>query len=374
MKASINSVAKKAGVSTATVSRVLNDIDPFSKNTKDSVLAAVKELNYVPRGSGVKNSKSVSANGNGSGTLELIFCFDMEPERIQMGSDGIEVNKNGKVATDFFFSEDQRYESSFYRSISEGVIEEARKRGYKTITHSIDKTKLGDPALIQTLIEDGADGLLLAGEHPESISKFLQNCPIPVVLVDIIANEGPVEVTTDNIEGIIQAFEHLYSLGHRDIGFARASDIPEYRERYNAFAYKMAEMKLPIHDKWVYKGPNHILDVGKWAEDMLQNPDRPTAFLCTNDFAALGILRGAINAGLKVPEDLSIVGFDDIDSAQLVTPALTSVRVCKEEIGKVSVRELIMSLKRGTNPKEGPQCRMRISPTLIERESTAAIN
>jgi LacI family transcriptional regulator len=374
MKASINSVAKKAGVSTATVSRVLNDIGPFSKDTKKSVLAAIKELNYVPRGSGTKKNKSSNGNIKSSGTLALIFCFGLDPERIQMGADGLEVNRSGKVSPDLFLSEDQGYESSFYRSISKGVIEEARIHGFKTITLSIDKNNFVESALIQTLIEDGADGVLLAGEHPENIAELLKKCPIPVVMVDIIANEGSIEVTTDNIEGIILAFEHVYSLGHRDIGFAMTMDIPEYCERYNAFAYKMAETKLPINDQWVYKGQNHVLEVGKWTEEMLQNPDRPTAFLCTNDFAALGILRGAINAGLKVPEDLSIVGFDDIDTAQLVTPALTSVRVCKEEIGKVSVRELLMNLKNGTNPKEGPQCRMRISPTLIERKSTASIN
>lgn len=373
MKASINSVAKKAGVSTATVSRVLNNIGPISEDTKKAVLNAIRELNYVPRGAGIKNVKSSSTNSNESGTLELIFCFGLDPERIRVSDSGLEVNKNGLVSPDFFLNEDQRYESSFYRAISESVIDEARKHGYKTISHCVDKTRLGDPVLIQTLKEDGADGLLLAGEHPENVAQLLKKCPIPVVLVDIIANEGPIEVTTDNIEGIIQAFEHIYALGHRNIGFALSNDIPEYRERYNAFAYMMAGRQLPIQDQWVYRGPNHVLEVGKWAEEMLKNPDRPTAFLCTNDFAALGILRGAINSGLKVPEDLSIVGFDDIEPSRLVTPSLTSVRVQKEEIGRVSVRELLISMKNGIKSIGTPQCRMRISPVLIERESTGKV-
>jgi DNA-binding LacI/PurR family transcriptional regulator len=373
MKASINSVAKKAGVSTATVSRVLNDIGPFSKDTKKSVLAAIKELNYVPRGSGTKRGKSANGNIKSSGTLALIFCFGLDPEGIQMGAAGLEVNKNSQVSPDLFLSEDQRYESSFYRKISESVIDEARKNGYKIITHCIDKAKLNDPLLIKTLKEDGAEGLLMAGQHPENPAEFLKNCPIPVVLVDIIANEGPIEVTTDNLEGIRAAFDHIYSLGHRDIGFALGSDIPEYNERYNAFAYMMAEKQLDIKNNWVYRGANHVLEVGKWSEGLLKNPDRPTAFICTNDFAALGILRGAINSDVKVPEQLSIIGFDDIEPSQYVTPSLTTVRVQKEEIGRISVRELLIEIKQGQRSPKMPQCRMRISPALIERESTASV-
>lgn len=376
MKVSIDKIAKIAGVSTATVSRVINNNAPVGLDTRTAVLKAIKDNNYVPRGQRGKSEQSgyYIPNGNGNGTLELIFCFSSEGEDIKFNERGMEVSKSDEGYSNILINNELSYASSFYRSISEGITDEARKNCYKTVMHCIDKSQLGHRGLIDMLKEDGASGLLLAGEHPADIEKFIKNCPVPVVLVDIIANQGPMEITTDNFEGIAQAFDYLHSLGHRDIGFTIGNDIPEYNERYNAFAYKMVEKGLQINTNWIYRGSNRIIEVGEWAESIFRSGKYPTAFLNSNDFAALGVMRGAINAGLKIPENVSIIGFDDIESAQLMTPSLSTVRVPKEEIGRLSLRELLVSIKENGKPAYFPQCRLRVTPALIKRESVSYIS
>jgi len=190
----------------------------------------------------------------------------------------------------------------------------------------------------------------------------------------MMAGDGAVEVTTDNFEGISQSFEHVYSLGHRKIGFMVGDgSLPAYRERYLTFAYKMAEKGIKIREEWIYRGRNHVTDAAAWSMGFFGRKDLPTAFLCTNDYCALGLLRAAIKSGIKVPQDLSIIGFDDMETSNLVTPTLSSVSVPKAEIGRCAARELIVSLKDGKRPANAPQCRIRIMPKLMKRESTATV-
>ncbi|HCE45268.1 MAG TPA: hypothetical protein DET40_17145 [Lentisphaeria bacterium] len=372
MKPSIYDIAKMAGVSTATVSRVLNNTGQISAGARSAVLKAMRDADYVPRGSGgVKPKRGFGdLSGKDSRIIELVFCFSHGGELLRIDDRNIEVEEVDELPPEEFVSND----SSFYRPISEGAIDEARRFGYKTIMHCIRKDSLNDPAFMQSLYDDNICGLLLAGEQPDGLSEFLRNFKLPVVLVDMMAGNGAVEVTSDNMEGISQAFEHLYALGHRKTGFMLGDEsLPAYRERYLSFAYKMAEKGLKTREDWIYRGSNHVVDSVQWGQKLFRKKDIPTAFLCTNDYCALGLLRAAMNSGIKVPKDLSIVGFDDIETSNLVTPPLTTVNVPKTEIGRCSARELIVSLKNGKRPLGSPQCRLRLSPTLVKRESTAAV-
>ncbi|OGV37132.1 MAG: hypothetical protein A2X48_04795 [Lentisphaerae bacterium GWF2_49_21] len=371
MKKSIYDIAKMAGVSTATVSRVMNNTDQISEATRTSVLKAIRDANYVPRGSGNARTrrKSPDSFGNSGGTFELLFCFSHGGERLHVDESKIEVQEFKHIPPEEFVSG-----SSFYRPISDGAIDEARKFGFKTIMHCIRKDALNSAELIQSLYDDKISGLLLAGEQPDGLAEFLKNFKLPVILVDMMAGNGAVEVTTDNLEGISQAFEHVYSLGHRKIGFMIGDDsVPAYRERHLSFVYKMAEKGLKVKEEWVYRGTNHITDAAEWGMKFFKRRDLPTAFLCTNDYCALGLLRAAFKNGVRIPEDLSIVGFDDMETSSLVTPTLTTVNVAKSEIGRFSARELIVSLKNGRRPSNAPQCRVHLKPSLVKRESTAAV-
>ena len=370
MKKSIYDIARMAGVSTATVSRVMNNTSQISEATRNTVLKAIRDANYVPRGSGSAKTRKANQDvvGGRGGSIELLFCFSHGGEKLRVDDRKIEVQEFEYIPPEEFVSAS----SSFYRPISDGAIDEARKFGFKTIMHCIRKDSLNNPKLMQSLYDDRISGLLLAGEHPDGLSDFLKNFKLPVVLVDIMAGNGAVEVTSDNLDGISQAFEHVYSLGHRKIGFMVGDEkLPAYRERYLSFIYKMGEKGLKVRDEWVYRGTNHITDTAEWGMKFFRRKDLPTAFLSTNDYCALGLLRAAVKSGIKVPEDLSIVGFDDMETSSLVTPTLTSVNVPKAEIGRFSARELLVSLRNGKRPSNSPQCRIRIRPVLVKRESTA---
>ncbi|HBC85394.1 MAG TPA: hypothetical protein DCZ94_00415 [Lentisphaeria bacterium] len=370
MKHSINDIAKMAGCSTATVSRVLNNIGQISDETRKSVMKAVKSVNYVPRGLNGKKTKAPPVSKKDGKLIELVFCFRDIVEKISMGAENLDVTKITPVPIDPEVDNQLRYGSSFYRMLSEGVIEEARRCGYKTIVRCIRKENLNNLEFINSLYEDDISGLILAGLYPDSLSEFIKSCRIPMVLADLMSGAGPVEITTDNLEGISLAFDHLYSLGHRKIGFIRSDDNPAYRERYKAFVYKTAEKGLEVKGEWTYTGENNVLAVSEWCAKVLKSGKRPSAFICSNDYGALGVVRSASECGIKIPSQLSIVGFDDVDAASLVTPPLTTIRVPQYEIGRRAVKELMITLGNGAS-YSGFQCRMRLLPLLVKRESTA---
>src|SRR4029078_6241719 len=130
-------------------------------------------------------------------------------------------------------------------------------------------------------------------------------------------------VTFDNLDGISKAFDHLYALGHRRIGcVAGPQEIVASRERCTAFCYKMAEKNLPVNAAWLYAGEQHIAPTQQWALKVLEK-NRPTAFICANDWMAIGVMKAAQQLGVSVPDELSVVGFDDVDAASFITPSLT---------------------------------------------------
>jgi DNA-binding LacI/PurR family transcriptional regulator len=372
MKHSIIDISKMAGCSTATVSRVLNNIGQISKETRASVMKAVEAVNYVPRGSHARKSKSVSSMNSGKGVriIELVFCFREIMEYLSLGDYSLSVRKSDPLANSSEMDNQLRHGSSFYRMLSEGVMDEARRCGFKTIVRCIKKENLNNLDFISSLHDDKISGLILSGVHTEALSGFISSCKIPMVLADQMAGAGPVEITTDNLEGISLAFDHIYSLGHRKIGFIRGDDNPAYHERYVSFVYKMAEKLLRVRKEWIYYGENHVLPTAEWCSKILKGPERPTAFICSNDYGALGVIRAASDAGIRMPSQLSVIGFDDIETSALVTPPLTTIRVPQYEIGRRAVKELLITLGNG-NSEPGFQCRMRLSPKLVIRESTA---
>ncbi len=368
MKHSIIDIAKMAGCSTATVSRVLNNIGQVSDETRKAVMKAVKSAKYVPRG--MNGRRKSSRESTDVRTIELVFCFDEIFEKISMGGESLDVSKITPVPIDYSKGNQLSYGSSFYRMISEGVAEEARRCGYRTIVRCVKKENLNNLDFLSSLYDDNVLGLVLSGVYPSGLTEFIRSCRIPMVLADLMAGTGPVEITTDNLEGISLAFDHVYSLGHRNIGFIRGAANPAYLERYRSFVYKMSEKKLIVDNEWIYEGENHVLDVSRWCSGVLRSARRPTAFICSNDYGALGVIRAASECGIKIPDQLSIVGFDDVDAASLVTPPLTTVRVPQYEIGRRAVKELLTTLNNGSSVS-GFQCRMRLLPLLVKRESTA---
>ncbi len=367
----VNDIGRLAGCSITTVSRVLNNTGPVSERSRQAVLKAVRDTDfYISRARKGGRRTPKRANHN---VVDIIQHRHSPIEPVSAQGGELRV---GPLTPPWGGDSDSGSfgaDNSFHRGIVDGAIEELGRWGYRA--HIRSNTDLLEPALLAELNAAPSGGLLLVGEPSKDLGQFVRNCRHPLVLVDVMGSNEADVVTTDNLEGMSEAFRHLYDLGHRKIGFvgARERFTGRVDERYVAYKLNMVERGLALREDWIYHGHDHITEVAEGVGEMLERSDRPSALLCQNDCCALGVMRAASRRGISVPSQLSVVGFDDVDSASLVTPPLSTVRVPVREMGRQAVRQLIVYLKGGRVVR-GRGCRIRLIPELVLRESTAPCN
>jgi len=357
-----------AGCSIATVSRVLNNSGAVSAQKREAILKAIRETEfYTSRAR--RGGRRVQSKKENTGVIEIVLHRHSPVERLSMRHGELRVGplvptkENGPSPRSFELN-------SFHRNIVDGAIEELSRWGFRAQIRM--NSNLLDSALLADINGPDRSGVLLIGEYSNDLSQFVRHCMHPLVLVDIIGKGQPDVVTTDNFEGIREAFDHLYALGHRKIGFVgRRDEIIALAERYTAYKLKMTEYGLAIQPEWVYEGYDHIERTAAAVSEMLKHPDRPSALMCSNDCYALGVVRAASALNISIPGELSVMGFDDVDFASLITPPLSTVRVPVQEMGRQAVRQLMIQMKGGS-PAKTRGCHVRLLPELIVRESTAA--
>lgn len=331
----MNDVAKKAGVSLGTVSNVINDKPGVKEINRQKVLKAMEDLDYIP------NKAAQSFKTRRSNTFGLIIPTITNP---------------------------------YYPAIAQGVAETSVRFGYQTILSHSERKYEADLRNLETLIGNRPAGIILVKPllSEDEISRYAQHAPI--VLIDRKADfTGNYDVImTNNYQGSVDAVNHLYELGHRKIAYI-AGDMTFLSSvlRIDGFLQAMSNHRLraiaEIPDgsfSWEYGRQRAI--------ELLQSSDRPTAIVCANDLIALGVYKAARSLNIRIPEELSVVGCDDIDLCQLVYPELTTVYQPKYEQGELAVRILVEQLER-------EQSRIRqgntyLLPTrLIVRASTARV-
>jgi LacI family transcriptional regulator len=367
MESTLADVARAVGCSNATVSRVINNMGQVSQTMRESVLRAMKDLNYVPRPATANDADSSTNDTKPNALLEVIYFTDTPYERVTLDKSDLKIAPLTPCPPEERLASGNWLSNSFYRSIADGIIYEAPFWGFKPTIQI--RSNLNDANFLAELNQPGKAGVLLVGEYSAQLDTFAQACQHPLVLVDlIVAGAAPI-VTFDNFSGIAQAFEHLFALGHRRFGFLGGlQSAVAYRERLTAFRYKLVEHGLPIDERLIYTGNQHMATTAEWAEAVLRDPRQPTAFLCANDFMAIALLKTAHRLGIAIPGELSVVGFDDIEPASLVTPALTTVRTPTFEIGRQAVQQLCVQAKLGARRNRRGTC-IRLTPELIVRES-----
>ncbi len=331
MAPTIHDVAKKAGVSPSTVSRVLNDRPGISEETRQRVLQAARELGYLP---------DMAARTLVSGrTYNLGFLVH---PRHTLGP------------------------HSFYGEVLAGADEEARKHGYHIIFAADGSNKT--PAVIQ---QNRVDGLILAGcDIPRDVITSLKLQNVPIVLVD---NHVPKvdSIVTDNVGGAYEAVSYLIELGHRRIGFVCEwfQDL-SFAERFEGYKKALQEHGLPFDERLIAEGAPRQPQTGYIAMQRLLSqvtPEiMPTAIFAANDLTAVESMRALREHGFRVPDDVAVVGFDDGELARHVVPPLTSVRVFRKEMGALAVRRLLTLLE---HPHE-PPLHTRVFTELVIRESS----
>ena len=365
-------IAKKVGVSNATVSRVLNNTQYVSPEAREAVLAAIREAGEPPRLLGRRNKSKIQQAQ--AGFVEILIAERFQP--IEVGPhQPLEagphqplspetMNKNavprlGRIG-------------SFTRHIIEGVVEELRPFGIRAVIQTT--RRLDDPTIVSEVNDADNRGVFLFGIYDKDVHDFVDRCRVPVVSFMTWEHNGwPDYVGIDNLTGIRLAFNHLRELGHTKIGYvAGALEFSQvFQQRLAAYRMMLAEAKLPVREDWITRDNCEIGVIQEQVEAMLKPKDRPTAILCSFDGAALGVRRAADKLRLHIPDDLSVIGFDDEDVAQLFSPPLTTVRVPFPLMGRNAVQLMMMRQQRPIKKGEGVS--IRVTPTLTIRESAAAV-
>ncbi|MEG8947115.1 LacI family DNA-binding transcriptional regulator [Rosettibacter firmus] len=339
MNVTIKDVAKKAGVSIATVSLVLHKSNRISTVTRNKVLKAIKELNYHP-------SRSAK---------------------------GLVTRTTGNIG--FVLTEDHFLRTEpFYTKIFLGTEFVTRDNDYYVLLSTIKREFHEDDPLPRFILEKNVDGIIIAGKVPNLFISKLSKYKIPLVFVDYYPPQGDYNVVLiDNIKGGFLATKYLIELGHKDIAFV-GGDIthPSITDRFIGYKQALESSGLSINPDIIITDEDYPSRANGYdaANRLLNQSKNITAIFACNDAMALGILQYCYDNGIKVPDDISIVGFDDVESDISSTPQLTTIRVPKTELGIEAMNLMVNLLKE----KEKFQTRKILVPVeLIIRTSTRKI-
>lgn len=328
---SIQDVANLAHVSTATASRALSRPEKVAPATRERVVNAAQQLGYQP------NVLARSLRQRETRTIGLIVADILNP---------------------------------FHALLAKGVQDTADRHGYTVFLFNSDEEPAKERRAIDTLRGHLPTGLIVAPTSgtPEHL-KLLPN--LPIVEVDrVTGNTNSITVTVDNFAGAVAATKHLLELGHTRIGMIVGQlDISTAIERREGFKDALHQAKVPYNPEWMLTG-NHREDDGyRVAKRLLSLPEgeRPTALFVGNNEMTVGAVLAARELNIRIPQDLSIVGFDDSRWAQTMFPRLTVVAQPAYELGTLACEHLIRLLGR---PHTGPPARVQLPTELIIRDST----
>lgn len=329
--ATIKDVAARAGISYTTVSHVVNGTRPVSDQVRSKVEAAIAELGYVP--SGVARSLRVRATG----TLGLLLPNASNP---------------------------------YFAELARGIEDHAERNGYSVILCNSDDDIDKQLRYLRVLLERRIDGLIVATVASDAaFAQALAALRVPLVLVDrSLEGVSADQLRVDHEQGAYLATRHLLELGHRRIvciGGPASTQVVQLRAGGYRRALDEAGIEAHAVVDCAFTSPaGHAA-----AQVLLAGEQRPTAIFAGNDMIALGVLRAAAELGLQVPQQLSVVGFDDIEVSRYLHPALTTVGQRIGQLGEQAAERLLARIR-----KPGLVAEQRlIEPTLMLRESTAAI-
>ncbi|WJH33701.1 LacI family transcriptional regulator [Paenibacillus sp. CC-CFT747] len=324
-------VAKKAGVSQATVSRVLNNPESVKSKTREKVFQAVQELQYFP------NEIARSLVTNTTRTIALI---------------------SGPLRNGFFVE------------TTDAIVRLAKSKGYKTIVYLEDENRI--PNLYDLIMSNKVDGVLLSlMKLDDPLMEKIDHLRIPCVFFIRKPRLGGNYVILDNKQALSLAVRHLLDLGHRDIAYISGNtDFSTFYDRYQSFQDVMNEKKITINPNWVKILESSTEEIEKATFSLLHKAERPTAIICSSDSIALICIDVILSVGLRIPEDISLTGVDDIHMSSHQAIQLTTVRHQKFAMGQIAAETLFELIDQ---PKPAKPIQISLKPELIVRKTTAAV-
>jgi DNA-binding LacI/PurR family transcriptional regulator len=324
---SIKDIARKAGVSHCTVSRALHHSPLINPVTAERIREIARRVGYVP------NQVARSLVSKSTRTVGVVVTTIADP---------------------------------FIGEVVEGIEGAANEHGYSVILANSHGQPELEMKVVDGFSQRRVDGILVTASRVGAMhGKRLAGTNVPIVLIN---NQHPgafaYSVGIDNLTSTRQLVRHLVELGHRRIAYI--GDRMGYQSDEERFSGYQSVLKT-VDRALVVRGDGKSEEGERAADKLLRLPDPPTAIFCYNDMTALGALRAASAQGLRVPEDVSIAGFDDLFVASYTTPPLTTVRQPKKEMGRRAM-SILLELLAG----EQPESLITLPGELIVRGSTAA--
>lgn len=332
MSLKVKDIATMLGLSPATVSLVLNGKPGISESTRQKVFSLVKELGYP----------------------ELL-----PEEKEGTKNIGFVIYKNRKVIVS---------ETPFFFQLMEGIELRCRAYGYKLmISYLYEETNSQDT--LKEITQGGCEGvILLATEMRTADLKPFSSLSLPLVVLDsYFEREKFDSVVINNTHGAYEATDYLAKLGHKKIGYLRSNySIKNFQARYEGFSKAMKTNNI-------YLNPEYIIELGSSMETSYEAMRRhlaaglslPTAYFAENDLIALGAIKALKEKGIRTPEDISIIGFDDTPLSQVTEPELTTIHVPKQRMGMLAVDRLVTRIN--DNPEEF--VKIEVGTNLVVRDS-----
>ncbi len=330
--ATMKQVAERAGVSTSTVSHVINNTRVVSDDVRERVLAVIAEMRYIP------SAVARSLKNDRTHTIGMMVPNNSNP---------------------------------YFAELIQGIEDAAFKVGYNVILCNAYDDPKKQAAYLRLLIEKRIDGLILvASGADEELARLLAHQQTPIVLVDReVAGVEADFIEADHETGGYLATRYLIELGHREIAcISGPRDLPPSLDRVNGYRRALEEAGLDSPMEYLVYS-NFTSEGGYRAfEQLLKLAKRPTAVFAGNDLMAIGGLCAASEAGLRIPADLSVIGYDDIALASYSTPRLSTMAQPKYEMGQRIVSVLLERIMGGQLPLR----RELLQTRLMARQSTAA--
>ena len=328
MKVSIKNISEMTGFSPATVCNALNHKRGVNKNTSAQIFKAAKELGYI-------SEASVSK-------IKIIIY-----------------RKSGSVIED----------SPFFSLVMDGADAACKAAGLELVVVYLDKRNSDYQDQIRWHANDTTSGMIVMGSEleEEELDRFrIAKCP--VVLIDYWCNDMSFNsLMANNSASMCKVVDYLVKKGHKKIGYLRGKiRIYPFRARSAAFRQILAQNNLQLPDKYVVT-ISHSMDgsYNDMAAYLKTKPLLPTAFFADNDVIAIGAMKALKEFGYRIPEDISLIGFDDLPFCEITSPKLTTIRTVKKELGQMAVEKIIDMVKNGDHIKT----KIEFSTTFIERDS-----
>lgn len=325
----IYDVARTAGVSIATVSRVLNDPQKVNTETRSAVIHAIETLGYIPK--------------------------------VEARARAMKENRRIGVITPFFTA------PSFVQRLR-GVSEGLANTHYELVIYTVDTVERLTGYLETLPLSKNLDGLVVISlQFPDSLASHLVNHHLETVVIEF-PHPTLNSVEIDNVQGGRIAAEYLLKKGHQKFAFLGDSDQPEYSvhpisHRLVGFRQRLQEAGYSLPEHHVYLVPYDVESTRRHTRELLRRPDPPTAIFAATDLQAMGVMRAVRDLHMRIPEDVAVLGFDDLDIADYI--GLTTITQHLDESGRIAVELLLSKI---TDPSR-PVRHVQLPLTVIERDS-----